>query len=85
MLCPFRTVLDSCDEESIKNIFDNAASDNDEYITLKCSDVDVYAEVKRLLLDEQKIFSYLHQTDGSVAYSDNDEQLSLSFWLWDES
>ena len=79
------TFIDSCDEESLAYIFDNALSDNEEYITLKCSDSEVYAQVKKLLLDEQKIFHYLRQTDGSVAYSDNDEQHSLSFWLWDES
>ena len=78
------TYLNSCDEESIRNIFEKAADSGQEYITLKCSDTDIYRGVKRILLDEQKIFQYLNQSDGSVAYSDNDEQLSLSFWLWDE-
>lgn len=79
------TYLNSCDEESISTIFEKALSQNKEYITLKCNDDVIYGEVKRMLLDEQKIFQYLRKTDGSVAYSDNDEQLSLSFWLWDES
>lgn len=79
------TYLSSSDEESISNIFGKALSQNKEYITLKCSDAAIYDEVKRLLLDEQKVFEYLHKTDGSVAYSDNEQQLSLSFWLWDES
>lgn len=79
------TYLNSFDEESISSIFEKALSQNKEYITLKCSDDIIYGEVKKVLLDEQKIFQYLHKTDGFVAYSDNDEQLSLSFWLWDES
>lgn len=79
------TYLTSCDESVISNIFERALASGKENITLKCSDTDVYNEVKKILLDEQKIFQYLHKSDGSVAYSDNDEQLSLSFWLWDES
>lgn len=79
------TYLTSCDEDNVGYILENALSGNKEYITLKCSDEAVYNDVKKMLLDEQKIFKYLSKADGSVAYYDNDEQFSLSFWLWDES
>ena len=79
------TYLSSCDEEILKQIFETECAQGQEYITLKCADTAIYQEAKRILIDEQKIFRYFHQTDGAVAYSDNDEQLSLSFWPGTES
>ena len=75
------TYLTSGDEETLKQLFETKFVQNKGYITLKCMDDTVYHAVRKILIEEQKIFAYLHQTDGTVAYSDNQEQLSLSFWL----
>ena len=74
------TYVTSSDEETLRRIFEEKFDQNEGYITIKCADETVYQEVRRLLLEEQKIFSFLHQADGTVAYSDNEQQLSLSFW-----
>ncbi len=79
------TYVTVCEEEELRQIFEEKFDQNKGYITLKCADENVYGEVKQLLLEEQKIFSFLQRLDGTVAYSANEEQLSLSFWLWEES
>lgn len=76
------TYVTSCEEEVLRQIFEENYDRNEKYITIKCADETVYQQVRQLLLEEQKIFTYLHQADGTVAYSDNEQQCSLSFWLW---
>ena len=79
------TYVTSSEEEQLSRIFEAHFAQDGGYITLKCANEAVYREVKQLLLEEQKIFTLLHQTDGTVAYSENGEQLSLSFWIWEDS
>jgi len=67
-------------EEDVKKVFEQAVSNKEETITIKCSDASVYEEMSEILLDEQKIFEYL-STDNPVAFTDNEEQCSLTFWL----
>jgi len=67
-------------EEDVKKVFEQAVTNKEEAVTIKCSDAGVYEEMSRILLDEQKIFEYL-STDEPVAFTDNKEQCSLTFWL----
>lgn len=67
-------------EEDVKRVFEQAVINKEEAITIKCSDTGIYEEMSRILLDEQKIFEYL-STDEPVAFTDNKEQCSLTFWL----
>ena len=48
---------------------------------MKCSGEEVYRQMEDALIGEQEIFRYLESPDGVIAYADNAEQLSLSFWL----
>ena len=67
-------------EDDVKKVFEQAVLNKEETITIKCSDASVYEEMSEILLDEQKIFEYL-STDNPVAFTDNEEQCSLTFWL----
>ncbi|NLL80232.1 MAG: hypothetical protein GX234_10715 [Clostridiales bacterium] len=69
------------DREQIKRLFEKAYARGDEIVTLKCSDCTAYEEVKRMLLDAQEVFEYLDSPEGKVAYTNSNEQLSISFWL----
>lgn len=69
------------DEIKLKALFDKKTMKEDGYLTLKCATLEVYNQIKKHLIEEQKIFGYINQADGMVAYSDNETQLSLSFWL----
>lgn len=71
----------SVDKESLKSLFDREYEKGSSYVTLKCSSVEVFREMEQRLIDEQEIFRYLKSPDGVVKYADNEEQLSLSFWL----
>lgn len=70
----------SFDETGIHNAFDRALENGQNAVTIKCSEKSVYEEVCRILLTEQQIFEYLN-SDSPVAYTDDEEQYSLTFWL----
>ena len=69
------------EEERLQEIFRNALDAGDTYITLKCASQDVYQQMRKSLIDEQKIFRYLDISGESVSYSENEKQYSMSFWL----
>lgn len=70
----------SFEEGRLREIFGNAVANGQQVVTIKCSSVDVYEEISRVLLDEQMIFEYLSREE-SIAFTDNREQCSLTFWL----
>lgn len=73
--------LENADLERIAEIFRRAVQENAETVTFQCADDNVYDEVYRLLIEEQKVFDYLPGADGHVAYADSPEQRTFSFWL----
>lgn len=69
------------DEERIRRLFEQAGNAGKETVTIKCADENVYGEVREELLDKQKIFDLMQTKEGTVAYTDNTTQCSITFWL----
>lgn len=69
------------DTQKLEELFAREYEKGSTYVTLKCSDEEIYREMEETLIDNQEIFEYLNSPDGVIAYADNKEQFSLSFWL----
>ena len=69
------------EEEQIKALFETAYDRNKNYITLKCSQKEVYQKTIEELITNQKVFRFINNNSTSIAYTYNEEQLTISFWL----
>ena len=69
------------DEEKLKAAFSPLADQSKTDVTIKCADIGIYEEMYRILVTDQKIFDYLALEEGSIAYAQNEKQLSMTFWL----
>lgn len=77
--------LFSCyDREQMRTLFEGAKEQGREDVTVKCTDEDSYAQVLTALIDEQEIFDYLNGPGSTIAYAQNENQLSLTFWVTNE-
>lgn len=68
------------DKDKLKEVFETAYANNDEYITIKFATRECYDEVGSYLLKEQNIFDYL-QNMTSVSYAQNEDRLYMVFWI----
>ena len=69
------------DEERIRQLFLSALEEGKQHVTLKCSNSEVYENIYSELLENQEIFEYLPDEYVNIAYIENEQQLSLTFWM----
>lgn len=69
------------DEMRIQELFTQAVRNEKETVTIKCADEQVYQKVCEELLDNQKVFTFMNTQEAVVAYTNNKEQGSITFWL----
>lgn len=69
------------DKEQIQAVFAAAEAAGYEAVTLKCAGEAVYRELVELLVGQQEIFDYMECDTGEIAYAENEEQLSVTFWV----
>ncbi len=74
----------SYDEQALQNLFEKGRAEGKKDVTLKCSSPSVYYEMLDKLVDGQEIFRYMDDSATSIAYVNNEVQLSLTFWLSSE-
>lgn len=74
----------SYDREQMQALFDRAKEEGREGVTIKCANQECYFETLTELVDNQEVFRYLGEGDSSVAYAQNDNQMSLTFWVTNE-
>lgn len=69
------------DEEQLEEVFDNAYEADADIITLKCDTENLYEEFYTQLLENQVIFKLLKGEYDSISYVENQEHLTLTFWM----
>ena len=72
------------DREQMEALFERAVQEGREDVTIKCANQESYTQVIEALLDNQEIFQYLKASTGTVAYTRDDNQYSLTFWVTNE-
>ena len=72
------------DREQMKSLFDRAREQGRDDVTVKCADEASYGQVVEALIGNQEIFNYLDDAGSTVAYAQNENQLSLTFWVTNE-
>lgn len=77
-------MFSSYDREQMERLFEHAREQGREDVTVKCADQACYEQVTDRLIGQQEIFDFLGETDGTVAYAQNGNQLSLTFWVTNE-
>ncbi|MDD2967957.1 MAG: transglutaminase domain-containing protein [Lachnospiraceae bacterium] len=75
------TYLTYYDDQIVSLLFQKAYQEGKNYLTFKASSQEVYTAVTQNLIDEQKIFEFLSNETKTVAYTTNEEYLTISFWL----
>ena len=74
----------SYDREQMTLLFERMAGEGRNDVTIKCANADCYREVIEALIDRKEIFNYLSGMGSTVAFIQNDTQLSLTFWVTNE-
>ena len=69
------------DAEQLDEVFYDAYDAGSEMVTLKCDTEELYDEFYEKLVDEQQIFEYLYEEYDSISYVENEEQLTMTFWM----
>ena len=65
----------------VSDLFQKAYQEGKDYLTLKASSMEIYNLIRRNLIEEQRIFEILSTETKTVAYTTNEEYLTISFWL----
>lgn len=73
--------FDSCDIERIGQLFDKATACSKTDVTIKCADANCYEEMMDFLIRRQKIFEIWKASGSHIAYAQNENQLSMTFWM----
>lgn len=75
----------SYDREQMRALVDNSLAQGRQDIALRCTDLNCYNEVLAALVDNQEIFTYLPEGNQAetFAYTLNEQQLSMTFFLVD--
>ncbi len=72
------------DKEQMQTVFSRFLEENRPDVTVKCADVEVFRQILQAMVEEQEIFDYLPSGSDSIGYTQNEKQLSMTFWVTNE-
>lgn len=67
--------------EQMQGIFQRFLESGKKDVTIKCTDELVFRQILNAMVEEQEIFDYLSGDYDSVGYTQNEKQLSMTFWV----
>lgn len=73
--------FEAFDSERLRLLFDRAVAGSRTDVAVKCADVSCYEETVNFLIGRQKIFELWKAAGSHIAYAQNENQLSLTFWV----
>lgn len=68
-------------EDKLKSVFEQAYAASSGYVMFKCSNEQVFDEVRKKLIDQQGVFRFIENQGTTIAYTDNRIQKTFSFWI----
>lgn len=71
----------SCDEEQVKALAQSCFSSGERELFLKCENQDIYRELKGKLVDGKLLLSVLGPGRHSMAYLEDPDYLTMTFWV----
>lgn len=74
-------ILYGVDTVALTQIFDNAYANNQECVSFKCANLEIYDDVRKYLIRQNGVFEYLRGDTPTISYSENEEQRTICFWL----
>ena len=74
----------SYDTNALAAFFDKGYDEDRVAVTLRCADEAVYNTFFEELITNQQIFHYLNSVDGRVAFAQDADKFSMTFWLVNE-
>lgn len=69
------------DYEQLVQLINRYQTEGRESVTLRCAGEEVYQQMRKELLTEQKIFRYVEGMNNSIVYTDSPKQRSITFWF----
>ena len=72
--------FESYDRELLAQIFDSEEARTTDYVTIKCSSIELYNDFMHRLIDSQEIFGFISNQGQSIAFTSNYYQRTISFW-----
>jgi len=69
------------DMDGVEQLFRQAYESGQGFVTLKCSDRNIYRQMENNLIEEQVVFQFLNKSAKTIAYATNQEQMTFTFWL----
>lgn len=74
----------SYDEAVLRAFFEKNTENGKTEVTIQCADKAVFDLFLQELITNQKIFRFLNSPNGTVAYIEDADKFSLTFWLVNE-
>ncbi len=69
------------DKEGLQALFQGATLSGESVVAFQCSSSEVYNEIFNYLIEESEVFSMLSAEQTSIAYTGNESQRVITFWI----